>query len=120
MRGGLLTLLSLTLAATASSSPEPGSRLPVANATKSFWIDTPGSNPLAEEGSTGELTRRSDVCIIGSGITGVSVAWHVSKAWRHELQKPTVTIFEAREFCVSCILNTIILFLTIYRLWGDR
>ncbi|KAF5319723.1 hypothetical protein D9619_008820 [Psilocybe cf. subviscida] len=99
MRGGLLTLLSLTLAATTSSSPESGSRLPVANATKSFWIDTPGSNPLAEEGSSGELTRRSDVCIIGSGITGVSVAWHISQAWRHEQQKPSVTIFEAREFC---------------------
>ncbi|KAJ3560769.1 hypothetical protein NP233_g10617 [Leucocoprinus birnbaumii] len=59
----------------------PWSTLPVSNSTKSFWIDTSSANPLAREGSTGPLGFGSDdidVCIIGSGITGVSTAffWH--------------------------------------------
>ncbi|KAJ6614137.1 FAD dependent oxidoreductase-domain-containing protein [Mycena sp. CBHHK59/15] len=44
--------------------------LPVSNPTHSFWINSPGANPLAGEGSTGDLTDEADVCIIGSGITG--------------------------------------------------
>ena len=66
------------------------------NATKSFWLDSGG--PLAEEGSTGDLTQEADVCIIGSGITGVSVAWHVSQMMR-EHDDVSVVILEAREFC---------------------
>jgi hypothetical protein len=37
--------------------------LPVPNATKSFWINTPGANPLADEGSHGQFTPEADVCI---------------------------------------------------------
>lgn len=69
--------------------------LPVPNATKSFWINTPGANPLANEGSHGQLTQEADVCIIGSGISGVSAAYHLSKS---ELPL-SVVILEAREFC---------------------
>lgn len=57
--------------------PQPVS-LPVSNPTKSFWIDSPGANPLANEGSEGSLTEEADVCVIGSGITGVSAAWHLA------------------------------------------
>ncbi|KAF8966785.1 FAD dependent oxidoreductase-domain-containing protein [Flammula alnicola] len=80
--------------------------LPVDSPTKSFWLDTPGANPLAETGSTGELTRGADVCIIGGGMTGVSAAWHLSKLLHEEVlesegdkQKPSVVILEARQFC---------------------
>lgn len=46
--------------------------LPVPNPSKSFWIDSsPDANPLRAEGSTGSLTDDADVCIIGSGITGM-------------------------------------------------
>ncbi len=72
-----------------------GVSLPVDNPTKSFWLNTPGVNPLAEAGSTGELTQAADVCVIGSGITGVSIAWHLSNG----PEKPSIAIFEAREFC---------------------
>lgn len=72
-----------------------GVSLPVDNPTKSFWLNTPDANPFADAGSTGELTEDADVCIIGSGITGVSAAWHLSNG----LERPSVVILEAREFC---------------------
>ena len=73
-------------------------KLPVPTPTPSFWINSPHANPFAKEGSTGELTNDADVCIIGSGITGVSVAYHISNA----IQKRgacKVVILEARDFC---------------------
>ena len=46
--------------------------LPVENPTPSFWTSSsPDANPLASEGSEGPLTQDADICIIGSGITGV-------------------------------------------------
>ncbi|KAF9481466.1 DAO-domain-containing protein [Pholiota conissans] len=76
--------------------------LPVDNPTKSFWLDTPGANPLADVGSTGKLTEDADVCVIGSGITGVSAAWHLSNILNDESgskDKTSVVILEARRFC---------------------
>ncbi|KAG9224333.1 hypothetical protein CCMSSC00406_0004832 [Pleurotus cornucopiae] len=75
--------------------------LPVRNPTKSFWIDTPGANPLAKEGSSGDLTSDADVCIIGSGITGVSAAYHLAKAANASDDNfdLKIVILEARDFC---------------------
>ncbi|CAK5283379.1 unnamed protein product [Mycena citricolor] len=75
--------------------------LPVPHPTRSFWIDSPGANPLASRGSDGPLTSDTDICIIGSGITGVSAAYHLSRAVQAgELRKDVkVTILEARDFC---------------------
>ena len=75
----------------------PATGFPVANSTKSFWIDTKGANPLAKEGSKGPLTQDADVCIIGGGITGVSAAYHLSKKIQDKGLK--VVILEARDFC---------------------
>ncbi|KAH9989908.1 FAD dependent oxidoreductase [Russula compacta] len=84
-------------------SPPPGSAfesLPVSNATRSFWMaGKPGVNPLARIGSTGPLTTDADICIIGSGITGVSVAYHLSKLLGNEATALSVVILEARDFC---------------------
>ncbi|KAJ7694587.1 FAD dependent oxidoreductase [Mycena rosella] len=86
----------------------PGNRpssLPVPNPTRSFWIDTPHANPLAAEGSEGPFTDDADVCIIGSGITGVSAAYHLATAVERgdiptTADKPLrVLILEARDFC---------------------
>ncbi|KAJ3762207.1 FAD dependent oxidoreductase [Lentinula raphanica] len=72
--------------------------LPAQNPTESFWLNTPNANPLAKEGSTGDLPAVADVCIIGSGITGVSVAYHL--ATQAQQEKPLkVIILEARDFC---------------------
>ncbi|VDB83241.1 unnamed protein product [Peniophora sp. CBMAI 1063] len=74
--------------------------LPVHNSTKSFWThSSPGCNPLANEGSEGALTSTTDVCIIGSGITGVSIVYHMSRLLHESGKRPRITIVEAREFC---------------------
>ncbi|KAL0954218.1 hypothetical protein HGRIS_005346 [Hohenbuehelia grisea] len=82
--------------------PKP-STLPVPNPTRSFWLDTPGANPLARQGSEGLLSDDADVCIIGSGITGVSTAYHLAEGLKLQEEaggEPLkVVILEARDFC---------------------
>ncbi|THH07853.1 hypothetical protein EW145_g3099 [Phellinidium pouzarii] len=70
--------------------------LPVANSTRSFWLHPSDEvNPLARKGSTGPLTSDADICIIGSGITGVSAAYHLSKMSPNK----KIVMLEARDFC---------------------
>jgi hypothetical protein len=85
--------------------PKPAD-LPVSNPTYSFWTDSPGANPMATEGSTGALTGEADVCIIGSGITGVSAAYHLATAVQrgaipvpHGQSELRAVVLEARDFC---------------------
>ncbi|PIL27976.1 hypothetical protein GSI_09920 [Ganoderma sinense ZZ0214-1] len=77
--------------------------LPVPNPTKSFWIDSaPDANPLAKHGSDGPLTHDADICIVGSGITGVSAAYHISRLLADQPPSDSplkVVILEARDFC---------------------
>ncbi|KAI6101708.1 FAD dependent oxidoreductase-domain-containing protein [Pisolithus croceorrhizus] len=77
--------------------------LPSANPTRSFWAhSSPDANPLAREGSHGSLTTDADICIIGSGISGISVAYHIAEAIGNKtiLDAPLrVVILEARDFC---------------------
>lgn len=76
--------------------------LPVPNPTQSFWLDSsPDANPLGKEGSDVPLTSDADVCIIGSGISGVSAAYHLSKAIEADpkLGSLKAVILEARDFC---------------------
>jgi hypothetical protein len=87
-------------------SPPPESvseSFPVSDATRSFWMDgAPGVNPLARAGSTGPLTTDADICVIGSGITGVSVAYHLSKLFGNNATSRdalSVVVLEARDFC---------------------
>ncbi|CDO74745.1 hypothetical protein BN946_scf184411.g2 [Trametes cinnabarina] len=80
----------------------PPAPLPVPNPTKSYWIDTAGANPLAKEGSDGQLTADADIAIIGSGISGVSTAFHIARLLAEEgsTERPLeVVILEARDFC---------------------
>ncbi|KAG1738549.1 FAD dependent oxidoreductase-domain-containing protein [Suillus lakei] len=80
--------------------------LPSANPTRSFWTHcSPDASPLASQGSEGLLTSDADICIIGSGITGVGVAYHLAQA-AHEIAHASahdeplkVVIVEARDFC---------------------
>ncbi|CAL1713984.1 unnamed protein product [Somion occarium] len=79
--------------------------LPVANSTKSFWFTDPDVTPLPTEGSEGPLTDDADICIIGSGITGASAAYHLARSLSdgkiaNALGRPVkAVILEAREFC---------------------
>jgi hypothetical protein len=92
------------------SAPPPS--LPVPNATVSYWMRHLDADhkPSLTEGSTGELKRDADVCIIGSGITGVSAAYHLSKLVENGFRRGfstndplKVVILEAREFCKCCL-----------------
>ncbi|EGN99775.1 hypothetical protein SERLA73DRAFT_179977 [Serpula lacrymans var. lacrymans S7.3] len=80
-------------------------RLPSTNPTASFWLDSaPDVNPLAREGSEGPLTTDADICIIGSGITGVGTAYHLAEAVQYlefaGYHGPLkIVILEARDFC---------------------
>ena len=82
------------------SIKEPSS-LPVPNPTQSFWLHPPSENPLAKEGSEGDLSSDADICIIGSGITGISAAYHFAKAVAGSggAKSLKVVIMEARDFC---------------------
>ena len=114
---GLHDLLQESFQAAPSESP-----FPVHNATRSYWMaGVPGVNPLAREGSSGPLTTDADVCIIGSGITGVSVAYHLSQLMGKD--PLSVVILEARDFCalflffLPYIVNPAYL---LFRFWSNR
>lgn len=93
------------IAFTQNVLPADQPALPVPHPTKSIWIDSPDANPNAKEGSTGELTKDADICIIGSGITGISAAYFLAKAIaaRKDIDVSDspfkVVILEARDFC---------------------
>ncbi|CAK5283905.1 unnamed protein product [Mycena citricolor] len=101
----LLSLLGLTSAFSLPQVPlKPHHRpadLPHSMPSHSFWTHSPGANPLAGEGSTGLLTSEADVCIIGSGITGVSTAYHLARAVEQgSVDKGLrAVVLEARDFC---------------------
>jgi hypothetical protein len=83
-------------------SRPPWLTLPVSNPTKSFWVDQPGVNPLAHEGSTGDLgfgDEDIDVCVIGSGITGISAVYHLQRMLSRDSIDKKIVVLEAREFC---------------------
>lgn len=77
--------------------------LPVSNPTRSFWqTETLDGGPASDQGSEGELTSEADICIIGSGITGVSAAYHLARLFALEgnsSRSARAVILDAREFC---------------------
>jgi hypothetical protein len=83
--------------------PVPGdlrSVLPVPDATQSFWLDIDDSQyDLAKAGSTGPLADDADICIIGSGSSGICAAYHLSKLLKDNPSKHRVVLLEARDFC---------------------
>lgn len=80
--------------------------LPVSDPTTSFWLKEPNVTPSPGEGSEGKLTSDADICIIGSGMSGVSVAYHLARLIARypennsSLSEPLqVVILDARDFC---------------------
>lgn len=76
--------------------------LPPPRSTHSFWHSEP-SALLAGHRSTRSLPQTADVVIIGSGITGTSIAHHLLDEPRDQAhnhgQKLNVVMLEAREAC---------------------
>ena len=100
----LLLLVPVAMAAMDfQSTAGPRVSLPSLNSTTSFWLDLPPEDsPLADVGSTGSLTQDADICVIGSGITGVGVVWHLVKDLQESLEegaKMKIVLLEARQFC---------------------
>ncbi|KAF2482818.1 FAD dependent oxidoreductase-domain-containing protein [Neohortaea acidophila] len=78
--------------------PRP-SAPPTTHSTNSFWHSEP-SALLTGHRSTRDLPRTADVVIIGSGITGASVAHHLLTSTHGEGKKgQSVVMLEAREAC---------------------
>lgn len=76
--------------------------LPSENPSKSFWHVEPSALLLGHR-STRNLPQEADVVVVGSGITGASVAWHllqqngVKSVESNDGLK--VVMLEAREAC---------------------
>ena len=73
----------------ASIRPE----LPKANPTISYWQDPPAS--ISHHRTTPSLPNSASVVIIGSGITGASLAYHLLS----QNSPPSVILLEARTAC---------------------
>ncbi|KAK2604647.1 hypothetical protein N8I77_007560 [Diaporthe amygdali] len=76
-----------------AADPEFGNMLPVANPTLSYWRSE--LHRLDSHRSTPNLPEESEIVIIGAGIAGVSVAYHLSNT----PDPPHVLLLEARQTC---------------------
>ncbi|KAK4689640.1 hypothetical protein P7C73_g463, partial [Tremellales sp. Uapishka_1] len=65
--------------------------LPRTNPTKSFWIEG-AQSPLRDHRTTESLPGSCDVLIIGSGYSGTTIAYWLSKP-------PSMVMLEARDVC---------------------
>ena len=72
--------------------------LPSPESTNSFWHSQP-SALLKGHRSTRELPGIADVVIIGSGMTGASVAHHLLANDGRQKDGASVVMLEAREAC---------------------
>ncbi|KAK5635692.1 hypothetical protein RRF57_011404 [Xylaria bambusicola] len=78
----------------ATNQAAKNSYLPVANPTTPYWRTD--LHPLDSHRSTEDLPSQADVVIIGAGISGVSVAYHLSQAGDN---LPSILLLEARQVC---------------------
>jgi hypothetical protein len=91
-----LNLLQTTQNVLKQSALHPPANLPVPNPTKSFWIDwTPDTNIFAREGSEGTLTPDADICIIGSGVTGMQLT-------RTREKRSALGVYQASVLHITC------------------
>ncbi|KAI1424965.1 FAD dependent oxidoreductase [Xylaria sp. FL1777] len=84
----------------ASNQATADACLPVPNPTTPYWRTD--LHPLDSYRSTVDLPLSSDVVIIGAGISGVSVAYHLSQneATAEKLgTTPSILLLEARQVC---------------------
>lgn len=79
-----------------STSLSAHETFPIPTSTSSFWRTE--LHPLDTYRSSDDLPAASDIVIIGAGMTGVSVAYHLLKNVSPE-DAPSITILEARQIC---------------------
>lgn len=72
--------------------------LPVPNSTASYWRSE--LHWLDEYRSTEQLPSQADIVIIGTGIAGISTAYHLLDRKDNEnAQQPSILLLEARQVC---------------------
>ncbi|KAF2028091.1 nucleotide-binding domain-containing protein [Setomelanomma holmii] len=74
--------------------------LPVADPTKSYWIEA-AESPLRNYRSSEQLQEQTDVAIIGNEYADASTAYWIHKCTEERSRQPQVTILEARDICGS-------------------
>ncbi|KAF5533883.1 FAD dependent oxidoreductase [Fusarium phyllophilum] len=75
-------------------APRTFDRSPVANPTSSFWNAEP--KKLDDYRSSPQLPTKTDIVIIGSGLSGVATAYFILK---DNPQPPSIVLLEARKIC---------------------
>lgn len=78
---------------------DPGIPVPLRESTSSFWIKDP--HPELASVQSPHLCREADVVIIGSGITGASIARTLLESGTVSSKRPTVVMLEARDACTG-------------------
>ncbi|CZR67624.1 related to oxidoreductase [Phialocephala subalpina] len=81
----------------ASSTSEPHPRLPTKPSTTPYWRTQP--SPLDSFRSSDTAPEIVDVAIIGSGLSGACVAYHLLSDPASSITNPTIAIFESRQAC---------------------
>jgi hypothetical protein len=78
---------------------ENNNGFPVPNHTLSYWRSE--LHPIDSYCSSEQLPSSCDIAIIGTGMTGVSTAYHLSRlhATNPSGKKPSIVILDAREVC---------------------
>ena len=71
--------------------------IPSAPSTRSFWMDPPFST--SETLGDGEWPLTADIVIIGSGITGISIARKILEQTKSSEEPQKVVLLEARDLC---------------------
>ncbi|KAH8205313.1 hypothetical protein TruAng_000560 [Truncatella angustata] len=75
---------------------KPTSKLPAKNPTTSYWLTQP--HHLASYRSSETTPEEVDVAIIGTGLAGTSIAYHILSQSENG-SEPKVALFEARQAC---------------------
>jgi hypothetical protein len=75
---------------------EPKATLPTKDSTKSFWHSEPDEFLIGHR-TTPELPSSADIVIVGSGITGASIARFLADDER--AKNKSIVMLEAREAC---------------------
>lgn len=78
--------------------PRMNNILPVPNSTASYWRSEP--HWLDEHRSTGHLPSKAEIIIIGTGIAGISTAYHLLETNPNDNSPPpSILLLEARQVC---------------------
>jgi glycine/D-amino acid oxidase-like deaminating enzyme len=77
-----------------------GKLLPVANRTESFWL-TERDPELKAARTTPNLPSSADVVIVGSGMSGAMMAYHLTRKSQAQGKQLNIVMLEADECCGS-------------------